>query len=92
MSTINDIVVDNVWRKVSELTQTPVGTKLKLQNKGTVSCYLFEGNQPESNSTDGEELTTKTYGSSVKFILAGSSEVWIRSSGNVSCKVAVQVG
>lgn len=73
------ITITNEWQSLSSLSGFPVGTQVKLQNKGNVFATLIESTlQPAADFTEGEYITTTREAEPSKIIPSGSGEIWLR--------------
>lgn len=86
-----DIVVTSDWQALSVLSGFPVGTQVKLQNKGTVNSWFIESTtEPSEDSTEGELITSIVGSEPSKSISSGTEEVWLRTSKGYEATLFVQ--
>lgn len=83
----------NDWVSVNTLTGIVVGTRIKMQNKG--SKHLLSMNsaiKPDINSFEGELITPIQGEEPSKIVTENSTEVWVRrkESGSGQLKMYVQ--
>lgn len=90
---MTDIVVTSDWQALSVLSGFPVGTQLKLQNKGTVNCWFIESNiEPSEVLAEGELITSIVGSEPSKIVKQESEEVWLRVAKGYTVKLFVQEG
>lgn len=75
---IDDITIPTEWVSINILSGIPVGTAIKLQNKGRYTCVLAEGTKPSDDSVNGERINTKNFNEQTKYIASDSLEIWAR--------------
>lgn len=89
--TIADIIVTPTWQSLNTLASIAVGTSMIVDNKTIPVVILAEGTQPAPTSKDGVPLTQYQDVNSVKTILAGSLEIWVRTeSDSAQARISVQ--
>lgn len=73
------ITITNEWQSLSSLSGFPVGTQVKLQNKGNVFATMIESaTQPAADFKEGEYITSVREAEPSKVIPTGSGEIWLR--------------
>lgn len=91
--TTPDILVSkDAYVDVNTLSGIAAGTAVIISNKSTSPILLqISTAQPSASSEDGELLNIPPNGTSVKFITAGESTIWARSTLHADSPLSVQV-
>ena len=72
------------WASLNTLTGIPIGTQIKVQNKGTQWLILQENVvKPDIGDFTGEQVTTLREEEPSKVIINGSGEIWIRTASPI---------
>jgi hypothetical protein len=81
MAQFEDISVGDTWVSLNVATGLAVGTALKVQNKSTTWVLMQESaTQPLNTSTKGEMVTDLFHTEPSKLVVAGSLEIWVKST------------
>ena len=84
----NITLLPNVWTDANAATSIPVGTAVKVQNRGSYPVQVYVGvSQPDSS--DGDQLLSPfgIYGSWLQ-ASAGENNIWLKCQNE--CEVSFQ--
>lgn len=86
-----DLIITPSWQSLNVLSNIPIGTEMKIQNKGNTRFYAIESiTQPAATSTEGETVSTLEESEPSKIFTAGSGEIWVKTVNDKPTTAFVQ--